>query len=315
MKRTSLMLISLVVLGTMVASCAAPTAAPGAAKLAEPTKAPTIPPAPTQPPEAMSENPAACAGLKEKHASIVGSTIRVGMSTASPGYGVVDPNDSSKLLGIDPDMVAALADCLGFKFEYLALDFPGLVPALTANRIDIIYSAMYATPARAEQVNFIIYQKASTGSVVQKGMAGSIKSLDDICGKIASSVTGTVEAEQQGLHSEKCVAAGKPAIEMLLFKDNDAAVRAVQNKRADIFMTDAGLAGELSRQFADSLDLGFSIASEFRFGIGLNKDDPARTDALLEGVKVLQEAGIHAQLLEKWGFGSAALEPAALVTK
>ena len=49
MKRSSLILISLVVLATMVASCAAPTESPEAAKLAEPTKAPepTMPPAPT----------------------------------------------------------------------------------------------------------------------------------------------------------------------------------------------------------------------------------------------------------------------------
>ncbi len=306
-------LVAILITTVLVGACAAPA---GPAVGALPTSTSWAEVAATEAPVAEKEGgetPAVCASLREKHGS-TGKTVRVGMTPTSPGYGTLDPKDSSNALGVDADMVAAISDCLGMNYKYEFLDFGGLITALQGGRIDIIYSGMYATPARAEQVNFIVYQKAFTGSVVQKGTAAKFASINDVCGAKASTVTGTVEAEQLLQFSDKCVADGKGAIEILTFKDNDAAARAVQTKRADIFMSDAGMCGGLQRQFPDALDLGFSIASDFRFGVGLRKDDKVMTDALLDTMKALQEEGLHSKFLESWGFGAAASIPVELVT-
>ena len=259
---------------------------------------------------------ASCDEVKAKHAGVSGKSIKIGISPFSPGYEVADPNDPSRIIGFDPDMVQALTDCIGLEYGFESMDFSGLVGALDAKRIDLIFSSMYATPERAKKVNFVLYQKASTGSVVQKGNPKNITSMDSLCGLTAAEVTGTVEAETLTKHSdETCKPAGKPEIEVTLYKDNDACLRAVQLGRADIFMTDAGLAAALAKQFADTLDHGFSIPSVYRFGVGVHKENTGLMNAVYDGLKAIQDDGTEAKLLAKWGFSPEQLEPARIVTE
>jgi polar amino acid transport system substrate-binding protein len=258
---------------------------------------------------------ASCDEVKAKHANLATKAIKIGISPFSPGYEVADPTDPSHIIGFDADMVQALAACIGVKYTFESMDFSGLVGALEAKRIDLIYSSMYATPERAKKVNFVLYQKASTGSVIRKGNPKGITSKDTLCGVTAAVVTGTVEAETITKWGEACKSAGKPNVELTLFKDNDACVREVQVGRADFFMTDAGLAAALAKQFADTLDKGFTVASEYRFGVGANKDDTALLNAVSDGMKAIQDNGTETQLLTKWGFDPGQMEPARIVTQ
>jgi polar amino acid transport system substrate-binding protein len=250
-----------------------------------------------------------------KYPDLASKTLQVGISPFSPGYETADPNDPNHILGFDPDMVQALMDCLGFKYAFQSLDFSGLVGALQANRIDLIFSSMYATPERVAQVNFVLYQKASTGSIVRKGNPRNIQSIEDTCGVTAAEVTGTVEAQTLQDQSDKCTSAGKQEINITLYKDNDACVQALQTGRADLFMTDAGLASALAKQFSDTVDRGFSIPSEYRFGVGVNKSNTELLNAIFNGLSAIQANGTEPQLLQKWGFDPSQLEPAAIVTQ
>ena len=96
-------------------------------------------------------------------------------------------------------------------------------------------------------------------------------------------------------------------------QDNDACLRAVQLGRADIFMTDAGLAAALAKQFADTLDNGFSLPSEYRFGVGVHKENTELMNAVYDGLKAIQDDGTETTLLAKWGFDPGQLEPARIV--
>jgi polar amino acid transport system substrate-binding protein len=261
---------------------------------------------------AASCNPSEAAA---KYPDLANKTLQVGISPFSPGYETADPNDPNHIVGFDPDMIQALTDCLGFKYAFQSIDFSGLVGALQANRIDMIFSSMYATPERAAQVNFVLYQKASTGSIVRKGNPKGIQSIEDTCGTTAAEVTGTVEAQTLQDQSDKCTAAGKQEVNITLYKDNDACVQALQTGRADIFMTDAGLASALAKQFSDSVDRGFSIPSQYRFGVGVNKSNTQLLNAVLSGLSAIQANGTETQLLQKWGFDPSQLEPAAIVTQ
>jgi polar amino acid transport system substrate-binding protein len=258
---------------------------------------------------------ATCAEVKAKHASLSGREIKIGISPFSPGYEVADPKDPSKIVGFDPDMVQAVTDCIGVKYSFQSMDFGGLVGALEPGRIDMIFSSMYATPERAKKVTFVVYQKASTGGVVAKGNPKGITSFQSLCGLTAAEVTGTVEAETLATESQKCTAAGKGEITISQYKDNDACLRAVQVGRADIFMTDAGLAAALARQFSDTLDKSFTVASDYRFGVGVRKEDTDLLNAVYDALLAIQADGTEAKLLAKWGFASDQLEPARIVTQ
>jgi len=60
-----------------------------------------------------------------------------------------------KLVGLDIEMLDAMAKTMGLGVEVMNMEFKGLIPALQSKRIDIINSGMYIRPEREEQVDFI----------------------------------------------------------------------------------------------------------------------------------------------------------------
>ena len=80
-----------------------------------------------------------------------------------------DPNNPSKIIGQDPDMVDAAMKCLGLKYELVGLDFGTLIPTLQAGQIQLVWSNIYYTPVRAQAADFVIYATTGTAGIVKKG--------------------------------------------------------------------------------------------------------------------------------------------------
>src|SRR5262245_63977161 len=62
-----------------------------------------------------------------------------------------------KLVGLDIEMLDAMAKAMGLSAEAMNMEFKGLIPALQSKRIDIINSGMYIRPEREEPVDFVHY--------------------------------------------------------------------------------------------------------------------------------------------------------------
>ncbi len=244
----------------------------------------------------------ACSAVGAKYPSLKGQTIDVGSSPGQNYYNFVDDKDTSKVIGLEPDLMNAIAKCVGFTVNYQQLDFDGLIPALTSDRIDAITSGMYATPERAKQVNFVSYMKAAEAAVVRKGNPKKITGLESLCGTTVAQITGTVEVEIAAKEDAKCKAAGKPAINFLNFKNNNQLTQALGQGRADVFLTDAGVAAYLSKQFGGALETGFDIVSDFTFGIGVSKKNTDLLNAIDESMKALHSKGELTTVATKWGF-------------
>ena len=242
-----------------------------------------------------------CADVGENYPDLEGQSLTVGSSPGLNYYNLVDESDPSEVIGLEPDLIGAVAECLGFDYTYQKTDFNGLIPALQSDRIDLITSGMYATEERAQEVSFVTYMKASQSAVVQAGNPEGIESLEDICGATVAQVVGTVEVEVAAEQSEKCEAAGEPPIETLDFTTNNQLVSALTDQRADIFLTDTGVAAYLADEF-DGLEVGFDLVSDFRFGIGVGKENTELRDAISESLTALHEDGQVAAIAAEWGF-------------
>src|SRR5438477_12384712 len=117
-----------------------------------------------------------------KYPGLAGKTLKVGLDPTLPPVMYRDPKDPSKIVGQDPDMVDAAMKCLGLKYELVGLDFGTLIPTLQAGQIQLIWSNIYYTPARAQAADFVIYATTGTAGIVKKGNPKGIKSIDDACG-------------------------------------------------------------------------------------------------------------------------------------
>lgn len=249
----------------------------------------------------------ACKDVGAKYPSLKGKKLNIGSSPGLNYYDFVDEKDPSKVIGLEPDLIGAVAKCVGFDFAYQKQSFDGLVPAIASGRIDLITSGMYATPERAKQVNFVTYMKAAEAAVVQAGNPKKITSLETMCGATVAQVVGTVEVELAAGQNKKCTAAGKPAMKFINFTNNNQLTSALTGKRADVFLTDAGVAAYLAKQFQGKLEKGFDIVSDFRFGIGVNKAQEDLFKAIHESLTAMEAAGELQKIAQEWGFNPEAV--------
>ncbi|WP_164479042.1 ABC transporter substrate-binding protein [Nakamurella antarctica] len=236
--------------------------------------------------------------------------MKVGTSPGAGNYDAVDEQDPNKIVGVEPDLYDAVSKCVGFSWELQKQDFSGLIPAMQAGQINMISSGMYASDERAQQINFVQYMKAGEASMVAKGNPKGLTSIESTCGMTAAQVTGTVENAIFDKQSAACEAAGKPAIVALSFQDNSQAVSAVAQGRADIFLTDSGVAAYLAAKFP-KLEIGFPIVSDFVFGFGFAKDNADLTNAFQDALTLFYKNGDLEKMIVKWGFDASQIfEPA-----
>lgn len=247
-----------------------------------------------------------CADVGEQYPELEGQTITIGSTPGLNYYNLVDEARPDEVIGLEPDLIGAISQCLGFEYTYQKTDFNGLIPALQSDRIDLITSGMYATEERAQEASFVTYMNASQSAVVQAGNPSGIEGLEDLCGTTVAQVVGTVEVELATQQNEECVANGEPAIETLNFTTNNQMVSALTDKRADVFLTDTGVAAYLADQF-EGLEVGFDLVSDFRFGIGVSKENEELLNAINDAMTAMHEDDQVVAIAEEWGFNPDAV--------
>ena len=117
-----------------------------------------------------------------------GGTLRMGTNATFPPYETVD--DNNNVVGIDPDIAQAVADKLGMKLEIINMEFDSLIPALSADQIDIAFAGMTVDPERAEQVDFTISYATGIQAIIVPEDS-TIATVDDLKDKKVGVQTGT----------------------------------------------------------------------------------------------------------------------------
>jgi len=236
-----------------------------------------------------------------KYPGLAGKTIKVGLDPTLPPIMYRDPNNPSKIIGQDPDMVDAAMKCLGLKYELVGLDFGTLIPTLQAGQIQLVWSNIYYTPARAQAADFVNYATTGTAGIVKKGNPKGIKTIDDVCGKRAAPILGTVEDKGFQDASAKCVAAGKPAIEITPYPNAPATSRAIENDRADLSMYDVVLVDQVVRSNPDKFERAYYFRSNIKVGVAVKKGNEELVTAIKDAITELQANGTQKALMQKNG--------------
>lgn len=123
--------------------------------------------------------------------------IIVGMSPDYPPFEFKDKQGN--IVGMDIEIIKEIAKDLGVEYEIKEMDFGGLIPALSANKLDVVLSGMNPNPEREKSVTFSDgYYDSKSQFVVNKGDADKYKSLKDFEGKKISVQQGTVQEGQVG---------------------------------------------------------------------------------------------------------------------
>ncbi|WP_406863079.1 ABC transporter substrate-binding protein [Streptomyces sp. HUAS MG47] len=248
--------------------------------------------------------------------------IKVGTDAT---YAPMEFKQGEKIVGVDPDIAAALSKQLGVTFQFESGTFNTLLTSLPTGRTDIVMSSMTDTKARQEGldekgqktgsgVDFVDYFTASTGILVKKGNPEGIKSLDDLCGKKLAVQRGTTYEQAAKDQAEKCKKDGKPALTFESFDSDAEAQTRVKAGGAVADLNDSPVAAYIAQTagggndfeaIANKSDAGF-------FGIAVDKKNTQLRDALKEALDAIIKDGTYKTALDKWNAGSGAI-PAAKI--
>jgi polar amino acid transport system substrate-binding protein len=178
-----------------------------------------------------------------------------------------------------------------------------------------MWSNLYYTPTRAEQVDFVTYLLAATAGVVRKGNPKNVHALEDACGVRAVAGLGTVEEAMFRGVSDKCVAAGKPAVELVTYADRPSGIRMVLNDRGDLMMGDAGGLDFTVAQYPNELERAYMILTNYKVGPGISKSLPELRQAVFETMQIIQADGTLKELMVKYNVNPELQRPVEMFTK
>lgn len=103
-------------------------------------------------------------------------------------------NDEGEFVGIDLDLLDAIAKDQGFEYELRSLGFNAAVTALEANQVDGVIAGMSINEEREKKYDFSDPYYESTVGVAVKPDSG-IAAIEDLSGKQVVVKTGTTGSE------------------------------------------------------------------------------------------------------------------------
>nr|WP_082297622.1 amino acid ABC transporter substrate-binding protein/permease [Microbacterium sp. GCS4] len=230
-------------------------------------------------------------GATAATADTTGETYVIGTDTTFAPFEFTDPNGD--LVGIDMDLLRAIAKDQGFDVEIRQLGFDAAVQALQANQVDAVMAGMSITDERKQVFDF---SDPYFTSGIQLGVLDSsdIESLDDLDGKTVAVKTGT-----QG---------------QTFAEDNQDEYGFRVTPYSDTTdMVDAVKAGQAVGYFEDFPVLAYGIqqGSGFRlvgepelggeYGFAVNKGmNPELIEMFNAGLKNLQDSGEYDEIVDTY---------------
>ncbi len=224
-------------------------------------------------------------------------TYIVGTSADYPPFEWIDSNGN--YVGLDMDLMRAIAVFGGYQVEFRDLGFDSLIPALQAGKIDIIAAAMNSTSERAKIVDFTdVYWRSDQPIMVKNDSDLNIVTALSQEHKVGAQ-RGTTQADWiQNNLIDKGV-----EVKLELYETNDLGVMDLVNGRIDAFICDAPVA----KVFSDNNPLkmvGVIYTGEEGYcAYAVQKGDPKKLLSLLnEGLKKV-EGKIKDNLVEAYFSG------------
>jgi polar amino acid transport system substrate-binding protein len=240
-------------------------------------------------------------------AEIAPPTSLVASGTLTYGTAATFPPFESKatngdLQGFDIDMIGALSASMGLKSKALDVDFDGLIPALKGKRTDIINSAMYITPERAQNVDFVPYMVIGETMLTPAGNPKKISKIpQDLSGKTVAVTRGAIGETYMTEYNKELKQQGLSEMKILALPTNQDAMLAVQSGRADGFDTSTPGAVATLAGTKGKFELAATFKNETKIGIAVRKGDTATASAIGKALAAFVKSGGYGKLLEKYG--------------
>jgi polar amino acid transport system substrate-binding protein len=214
--------------------------------------------------------------------------------------------DGHTVVGMDADLSNALAQVMGLKANVVNATFDTIIPGLQSGKYDMGASSITDTKAREKVLDFVDYFLAGTSFFTKSSGGTSVQGLADLCGKSVSVESGTTQESDAQAQSAKCVKAGKPKVNVLVFPTQTAANLALSSGRAQLSMADSPVAAYQVKQSNGQFMITGQTYGTAPYGFAIPKT-LGLTKAVYAALVDLMKKGTYAAILTKWGIQSGAI--------
>ena len=223
--------------------------------------------------------------------------LRVGLTGSQPPLNM--RRRDGQLIGLEVDVVGALAGSMGLAPRFVEMPFAELLPALERGDVDLVISGLTITPERNARVAFAGPYLISGKSVLTKSeklaAVESPEMLDD---------PTRVYAALAGSTSERFVKEVLPNARLRATPDYDSAVRLVIDDEVDALVADFPICAISVLRHPDAgltaLMTPFTIEP---LGIALPADDPLFVNLVQNYLNTLEGTGLLTRFKARWFTG------------
>ncbi|WP_319783049.1 transporter substrate-binding domain-containing protein [Oceanisphaera sp. IT1-181] len=217
---------------------------------------------------------------------------KVGVDNTYPPF---EFTKDGQLVGIDVDLINAIAKDQGFKINIEQMDFSGIIPAMQAGMLDVGMGGMSITDKRKETVDFSEAYFAAGVSLVVANDNDNIASLDDLSGKKVVVKNGTVGASFADKNTEEY------GYSIIQVSDSASMFQEVTNGTADALMEDYPVISYAIATGGLKLKTVGERLTGDNYGISVLKD---KNDELLkminDGLANLKENGEYDKIIDAY---------------
>jgi polar amino acid transport system substrate-binding protein len=213
--------------------------------------------------------------------------------------------DGHTVIGMDPDLMTALGALMGLKVKVVNVPFASILAGMAAGKYDVGASSFTDTKVREKTVDFVTYLSVGEAFLTKANGGVHVNTLSDLCGHTISVESGTVELSDATTQNSKCKKAGKPAIKLLVFPDQNGANLALSSGRAEVDFADSPIIAYQVRKLGVQVKSGPTFGTA-PYGLALPKGN-GMAKPVLAALKELMANGTYAAILKRWQLQSAAI--------
>lgn len=211
-----------------------------------------------------------------------------------PQYPPFEFMENGVLTGFDVEIGNEIGKELGVKVTFLSLEWAGVLGSLESGKAELIMSGLTITEERKGKGYLFSRPYFLSGQTIARRKGDtSIKSIDDLKGKIASvqtQTTGQFALQKLGVPDDKI-------IKFDLLQDGLSDTR---NGKSDATVADEPALQYILKQGYPELELVGGVFVEENLGIAAWKTAPELRDAVNEALGKIIADGRYAKIYDKW---------------
>ncbi|MDQ1209022.1 polar amino acid transport system substrate-binding protein [Acinetobacter baylyi] len=243
------------------------------------------------------------------------TTLNLGSDMTFPPYEYLE---DGKPKGVDVEIMAKMAELDGsYEPNWMDTRWANLIPGLKSKKFDVLFSSMYITKERLQQIDMIPYYKTDIALLVRSDSTLNPKGPNDLCGKVVGTMKGTTFAIQvQEISEKRCEAEGKPAIKVREFETSPQTTQALLAHAVDIQYDDVAVMNNAVKNLGSKVKIT-STESFYPIlgGIGIRKGDTETYKKIEDGLNKIKASGDYQKILAAHGLQEPTADDIAKLMK